>query len=849
MNLRSVFLLLAVFLYATSACKGQCVGNSELVQNNNWYGSLQPMSPPWSGNVPPSVQGSVLPPPCDAPGYGTNCTICPSTWNTSVGIDQYVLVYLCAGQRYEFSTCETSYAWDAQLTLVGPDGAVVGFDDDGCGTLNGHAVLHYVPIIPGQYILNVNNPDCAPEPTWNLVQLKFQCLPMYCPTAGNSPCGATGGNSCNPNIEACPGSLGSVQLGTATSLCVQYSATMNGSTPSGVALAGCGMENDQPDTWFTAIMPINGKLLVVVENNGSMDLAMALFTAPSCLGPFTHEQCSGDLVPGIELDPTLEIDRPDLAGEEVYIRVWQEGGTIADGAFTICIRDLHPVNDEPCGALALDINLSCLPIPQDMRGASLSVVPLAGCSSPTSDTWYTVHVPENGELRFDSDDLSVADAAIALYRPASGSCSTNDLVLELLPNGCATTGSTNIGAGNMPSLANTGLTPGEQLWLRLMDESGSNGEAAICAYRSDTLPIVMFDSCFYTLRMYDTGGNGWDGSYVEICSGSPSNCSSYTLFSGFGEVSFKVGPDDTIIGLYHPIGDHEDEISFFLEYAGAAVVASVTAPPGSGLVLANGNLCTYPPPNSSDCVGAIWLYDPVGPPLGGWLSNIGAHDDLFDTNRGCLVANEQYNYWFNLTMTNNRPIAFELTTATIAGQDLDFALWGPMDEFACPPIGDPIRCSYAQTTGGTGMNFIADDTSEDASGDGWVRYVDGIAGERYTLYIGSHDPISTFFQLDWMLSTDDQVDPIIDEKDVLIFPNPTSGSTTLRCTLPNACKYAVLVIDAAGRTISTVQWISSAGQQDIPVAAETMEAGAYIIELRDAKGLRVGRTRLMKLGR
>ena len=34
---------------------------------------------------------------------------------------------------------------------------------------------------------------------------------------------------------------------------------------------------------------------------------MALFTAPSCLGPFTHEQCSGDLVPGIELDPTLEI--------------------------------------------------------------------------------------------------------------------------------------------------------------------------------------------------------------------------------------------------------------------------------------------------------------------------------------------------------------------------------------------------------------------------------------------------------------------------------------------------------------------------------------------------------------
>ncbi|MBK9763587.1 MAG: T9SS type A sorting domain-containing protein [Flavobacteriales bacterium] len=91
--------------------------------------------------------------------------------------------------------------------------------------------------------------------------------------------------------------------------------------------------------------------------------------------------------------------------------------------------------------------------------------------------------------------------------------------------------------------------------------------------------------------------------------------------------------------------------------------------------------------------------------------------------------------------------------------------------------------------------------------------------------------------------------PIIDEKDVLIFPNPTSGSTTLRCTLPNACKYAVLVIDAAGRTISTVQWISSAGQQDIPVAAETMEAGAYIIELRDAKGVRVGRTRLMKLGR
>ena len=53
------------------------------------------------------------------------------------------------------------------------------------------------------------------------------------------------------------------------------------------------------------------------------------------------------------------------------------------------------------------------------------------------------------------------------------------------------------------------------------------------------------------------------------------------------------------------------------------------------------------------------------------------------------------------------PLFFQLTPTGTGGQDLDFALWGPLAPVVCPPASEPIRCSYAATLDPTGLNMTA----------------------------------------------------------------------------------------------------------------------------------------------
>jgi len=985
-------LLLAFSVFFALNSSAQCTGSGAIiVPNENWllptYPPIQP-APPWGGNNPPTSSGPVISAACTSAGYRQNCILCPATWEVEVAPTNRAFIYLCKGNTYLFSTCGSTELWDSQITITSSVNVVMAFDDDGCGDGDGHASIQFSPQVSQVYFIRVDNSTCNSDTSQHAL-LRIQCMAAACPPAGDNPCASDPAPSCNPNFEQCASISGAIPLQVNGTICTPTQATtIEATATTNINPPVCGGYPNNGDVWFNVVIPTSGNVLFEIEHISASNLAMEWYTADDCTGPFFPEGCNADPVPGVVTAPRIIVGRPDLAGQEVFIRVWPQNNVANGGSFTICAREFDPpandspcdaamlpvnetcapqqftlmdatlssgvvfspatptcgspillgdvwmqaiapasgritiqlnavdtmnlgmaaytlgsdpcaigpflqincttvyfadtvvmnvpdvtagttvflrvwnrtsnlgafsictiptpapANDDPCGAFALNLVHGCLPINVGMYGATPSALPPSvSCSNWTTDVWYTVTVPDNGAFVLNTDDGSINDAAFEFYSAVSGSCANDDLVLEAIPNTCRTNGSTNAGAVFMPSDTIVGLDPGSQVWIRIMNETVISGNLALCAGYTDTLPIVPLSSCFITLNMYDSAGDGWGGSYVTINVGAvPTN---YTLpIGGSGSVSIPIIPIQPYTIVYTAIGGHQNEISYTVNNYYGAVLYSSPSIPTPGFNSAGTMGCNESPP--SDCNSSLFRQYPNNFSASSSLNDNGWVEDLIETNRGCLIANEQLGTWYRIAVTIDGPLFFQLTPTGTGGQDLDFALWGPLAPVVCPPASEPIRCSYAATLDPTGLNMTALDLSEGATGDGWVKFVGAMAGENYLLYVTTHDSTPSTFTLTNDL-TIGLAEGITDGmQPLLIFPNPTNGTATLRCTLPNAGKYSVLVIDAAGRTISTIPWNGTDGQQDFQIATETFEAGAYLIEVRDANGSLVGRSRLMK---
>ncbi|MEO0777002.1 MAG: hypothetical protein AAF146_10580, partial [Bacteroidota bacterium] len=123
-------------------------------------------------------------------------------------------------------------------------------------------------------------------------------------------------------------------------------------------------------------------------------------------------------------------------------------------------------------------------------------------------------------------------------------------------------------------------------------------------------------------------------------------------------------------------------------------------------------------------------------------------------NDGCLGGeNQSAWYYFEIqgTAPPNLELGFTLTPDGGAGEDYDFAIFGP--DAPCNGLGSPIRCSYASQSCGfcpqTGLGMGATDVSEPPSGDGFVAPLIVQPGEGYYLLIDNFLSSSTGFNLDW----------------------------------------------------------------------------------------------------
>ncbi|MCB0793300.1 MAG: T9SS type A sorting domain-containing protein, partial [Flavobacteriales bacterium] len=95
--------------------------------------------------------------------------------------------------------------------------------------------------------------------------------------------------------------------------------------------------------------------------------------------------------------------------------------------------------------------------------------------------------------------------------------------------------------------------------------------------------------------------------------------------------------------------------------------------------------------------------------------------------------------------------------------DYDFAIWGPYPPGSspgsiCPPLSQPIRCSYSALTGNTGLNYTATDFTEGVGGNKWVDDLTVITGEVYLLYVSNWSQSGLAFNLNWDLQNGASLD-------------------------------------------------------------------------------------------
>lgn len=162
------------------------------------------------------------------------------------------------------------------------------------------------------------------------------------------------------------------------------------------------------------------------------------------------------------------------AGTQYYIwfDTWPSPASPCPGTFSIGPPPPPPANDNPCGAINLPVNASCVNTSATTTNATAtSGVPAPGCANYNGgDVWFSLTVPAGGIVTVSTMAGVVTDGGMALYTATA--C-----------NGTFTLISCNDDAnGLMPAITATGLTPGSTVYVRFWEYGNDNpGSFSICA--------------------------------------------------------------------------------------------------------------------------------------------------------------------------------------------------------------------------------------------------------------------------------------------------------------------------------------------------------------------------------
>ena len=346
-----------------------------------------------------------------------------------------------------------------------------------------------------------------------------------------------------------------------------------------------------------------------------------------------------------------------------------------------------------------------------------------------------------------------------------------------------------------------------------MDVIDPDNNTLATLYATSGTDLELEEGC-YTLIMYDSYGDGWNGNTYTIYDSSGALIASGdldTADSGDGEeigydevcVTGEATPCDGVtVSIYAGGGYYDSEISWFIQDEDDNTLVSGS---GGGTVNAcipsgchtlvmedswgdgwNGAVYMITGPNDEvyamggleegdfdmdsvaigdaecapeepanytpqDCMGAIVICSDET--FGGNADAYGDTQELNVFNRGCLTLEHQSG-WYVFSPITEGTISFTLTPSN--GIDYDFAIWGPYEGVDCPPMEDPLRCSYSALYEPTGLEVGTDeeDHSESPSGDAWVEAItvtNSDLNKYYVMLIDNYTADSTAFDFEWEL--------------------------------------------------------------------------------------------------
>ncbi len=257
-----------------------------------------------------------------------------------------------------------------------------------------------------------------------------------------------------------------------------------------------GLRHTHACVWNNMFVQLDDCGNVYAQNNGQTPEGASCFDSDNEILPAG----GGTIMSTCQLLPTVGINLNlgfgVLPGQLLY-----ENFIYAPCVTGTSCNNLAPVNDICAEAFPLPVTHSCTNHTfTNSHATATGGVPPFTCGNPgttVKDVWFKVTVPSSGNVTIETSEpgTGLTDVVIQAY---AGTCSALSSI------GC----DDNSGSGNHALLTLSGRTPGEIIYIRLVDtQSDQEGPFNICAYdlsvpcHPDFQPLIDF--------YLATGGSGW----------------------------------------------------------------------------------------------------------------------------------------------------------------------------------------------------------------------------------------------------------------------------------------------------------------------------------------------------
>lgn len=361
--------------------------------------------------------------------------------------------------------------------------------------------------------------------------------------------------TCNPyslTISAPSGSLSGNVCGTAPAITLPYTATGHttacyGNDYSNASLGSCASLYESGEDRVYAYTATGPECLgITLSNASTTSIGFQVYSGcPGSVGT----TCIGNA--GGSNPLTGSVNLPGAGTYYIIVDTWATPNN-ANYDISIVSNGSGPVNDLPCNASALALNVNLSGNNMCSGGGSEPASPACWTGGTLNTVWYTVVCPASGQLKIRTTLGSLTNTQIALYSGACGSLTMVATACNDDAPACGTSSYLN------SELTVTGLTASATYYVRVDGANGLVGSFDIMAVDGAVgFPAAAGQDCSFpnpvcaqTITIgnpgYQAYGNVCDFTGSTICLASGERgIAWYTIpINAAGVLAFDIIPND-----------------------------------------------------------------------------------------------------------------------------------------------------------------------------------------------------------------------------------------------------------------------------------------------------------------